>query len=150
MLLLLSYSVNPDCTNSTRLSTAACSSAPSAMMRMVVPPTMPKDKTPSKLFAFTLRSSFSTQMDYLDSFAFWIINVAGRACKPTWFCTTTSLTYMFIHSYTIIKSFNFMKISILKNWLIYIRQNHYNIIRNIVKKTSTIFYKIWLDDLLQK
>ena len=66
-----------------RPSTAACSSAPSAMMRMVVPPTMPRDRTPSRLFAFTRRSSFSTQMEDLNSLAFWMKKVAGRACRPT-------------------------------------------------------------------
>ena len=73
----------PDSTELIRPSTAACSSAPSAMMRMVVPPTIPRDRTPSRLFAFTRRSSFSTQMEDLNSFAFWIKKVAGRACRPT-------------------------------------------------------------------
>ena len=44
-----------------------------------VPFTMPSDKTPSKLFALTFLSSFSTQMLDLNSFAFCMKNVAGRA-----------------------------------------------------------------------
>ena len=79
----LQKSAKPDSTSLIRPSTAACSSAPSAMMRMVVPPTIPRDRTPSRLFAFTRRSSFSTQMEDLNSFAFWIKKVAGRACRPT-------------------------------------------------------------------
>jgi len=52
---------------------------PSAIIRMVVPPTIPKDKTPRRLFALTLLSSFSTQIEDLNSLAFWIKKVAGRA-----------------------------------------------------------------------
>ena len=40
-------------------------------------------ETPSRLFAFTRRSSFSTQMEDLNSLAFWMKKVAGRACRPT-------------------------------------------------------------------
>ena len=38
------------------------------MMRMVVPPTMPRLRTPSRDLALTRRSSFSTQMEDLYSF----------------------------------------------------------------------------------
>ena len=51
----------------------------SAINFTVVPPVMPSDKTPSKLFALTLRSSFSIHIDDLYSFAFCIKKVAGRA-----------------------------------------------------------------------
>ena len=44
---------------------------------------IPMDRTPSKLLALTRRSSFSTQIELLNSLAFWIKNVAGRACSPT-------------------------------------------------------------------
>ena len=43
----------------------------------------PKESTPRRLLALTLRSSFSTQMEDLYSLAFWMKKVAGRACKPT-------------------------------------------------------------------
>ena len=46
------------------------------MMRMVVPPTMPRLRTPSRDFALTRRSSFSTQMEDLYSLAFWMKKVA--------------------------------------------------------------------------
>ena len=42
-----------------------------------------RDSTPRRLLAFTLLSSFSTHTEDLNSFAFWIKNVAGRACRPT-------------------------------------------------------------------
>ena len=50
-----------------------------AMRLMVVPLTTPRDRTPRRLLAFTLRSSFSTQMELLNSLAFWMKKVAGRA-----------------------------------------------------------------------
>ena len=66
-----------------RPATASCSSEPSAMILIVVPPTIPSERIPRRLFAFTLLSSFSTQIDDLYSLAFWMKNVAGLACKPT-------------------------------------------------------------------
>ena len=82
-MMLCNYSAKPDSTSFTNPLTACSSSAPSAIMRMVVPPTIPRERTPSRLFAFTRRSSFSTQMEDLNSFAFWIKNVAGgRANLP--------------------------------------------------------------------
>ena len=44
---------------------------------------IPSESTPSKLFALTRLSSFSTQMLDVNSLAFCIKNVAGRACNPT-------------------------------------------------------------------
>ena len=61
---------------------------------MGVPFTMPRDSTPNRLLALTRRSSFSTQMPLLNSLAFWIKNVAGRACKPTSLLTVISCVYM--------------------------------------------------------
>ena len=66
-----------------RASTASFSSGPSAISLMGVPFTMPRDRTPSRLFALTFRSSFYTQIALLNSLAFWIKNVAGLACSPT-------------------------------------------------------------------
>lgn len=42
---------------------------------------------------------FSTQMEDLNSFAFWMKKVAGRACNPTWFSTVTSFTNIFKRSF---------------------------------------------------
>ena len=64
------YSVKPDFTRDTRPSTAASSSEPSAMIRISVPPIIPSERTPKRLFALTLLSSFSTQIYDLNSFAF--------------------------------------------------------------------------------
>ena len=75
-------------------STASFSSGPSAMRLMEVPFTIPRESTPSRLLAFTRRSSFSTQMELLNSLAFWMKNVAGLACRPTWLFTTASFIYI--------------------------------------------------------
>jgi hypothetical protein len=64
------YSAKPDSTSLTSSVTACSSSGPPAMIRISVPPMMPSERTPRRLFAFTLRSSFSTQIDDLNSFAF--------------------------------------------------------------------------------
>ena len=42
------------------------------MMRIVVPPTIPRDKTPSRLFAFTRRSSFSIQKANEFKSSIWV------------------------------------------------------------------------------
>ena len=57
-------------TSSLSAATASFSSLPSASRVMVVPFVMPRDSTPSRLLAFTRRSSFSTQMPLLNSLAF--------------------------------------------------------------------------------
>ena len=49
----------------------------------------------------TRRSSFSTQMPLLNSFAFWIKNVAGLACRPTSLFTVISCVYMIQLSFSI-------------------------------------------------
>src|SRR5699024_406101 len=72
-------SVNSLSTKATRLYTAVSSSGPSAIILIEVPPIMPRERTPKRLLSFTLLSSFSTQMEDLNSFAFWIKKVAGRA-----------------------------------------------------------------------
>ena len=46
------------------------SGVPSAIKVISVPLTMPRDSTPSKLLAFTRRSSNSIQIEHLNSFAF--------------------------------------------------------------------------------
>ena len=74
--------VKPVSTSFTRESTAVCSSTPSAITRIEVPPTIPSERTPRRLLAFTRRSSFSTQIEALNSLAFWMKKVAGRACRP--------------------------------------------------------------------
>ena len=51
----------------------------SAIILICVPPTIPRERIPRRDFAFTRRSSFSIQMEDLNSFAFWMKNVAGRA-----------------------------------------------------------------------
>ena len=81
--------------NSTSLLTASSWSGPSAVMVIFVPRVIPSDNTPRRLLALTLRSSFYTQTVDLNSFAFCMKKVAGRACSPTWFCTTTSLLNIF-------------------------------------------------------
>ena len=105
----IDYSAKPELTSLTRPSTAACSSAPSAMMRMVVPPTMPRLRTPSRDFALTRRSSFSTQMEDLYSFAFWMKKVAGRALldeEGSRTCVQTNLilngNFFNVHSYSLL------------------------------------------------
>ena len=69
---------------------ALASSAPSATKVTVIPLAIPKDRTPNRLFALTLRSSFSTQMELLKLFAFWMKKVAGRACSPMVLVMVTS------------------------------------------------------------
>ena len=71
---------------------------PSPLNPPLVPPMIPKDNTPKRLLALTRRSSFSIQIADLNSLAFCIKKVAGRACNPTWFCTITSFTYIVVFS----------------------------------------------------
>jgi len=62
--------LNTDKTRFTRESIASSSSEPSAIIRIVVPPKIPNERTPKRLLALTLLSSFSTQIDDLYSLAF--------------------------------------------------------------------------------
>ena len=64
------YSEKSESISSESVAIAASSSAPSAMMVMAVPFTLPRDRTPSRLLALTRRYSFSTQMLLLNSLAF--------------------------------------------------------------------------------
>ena len=63
-------SAKPDSTSLTSSSTACSSSGPPAMILIFVPPIMPSERTPRRLFALTLLSSFSTQIEDLNSLAF--------------------------------------------------------------------------------
>ena len=64
------YSAKFEATRFASPSIAASSSAPSAISVTAVPLVIPSDKTPNKLLAFTLRSSFEIHTDDVNSFAF--------------------------------------------------------------------------------
>ena len=64
-LFISDYSEKSESISSDRVAIAASSSAPSAMMVIAVPLTIPRERTPRRLFALTLLSSFSIQIELL-------------------------------------------------------------------------------------
>ena len=73
------HSVKLEAIKLTNVTAASSSSTPSATILIVVPFVIPKDKTPKRLFAFTLRSSFSTHILDLNSFALFGFAVTQKS-----------------------------------------------------------------------
>lgn len=79
LLCCADHSEKSESMSSDSVAIASFSSTPSATMFTAVPFTIPSESTPSRLFALTRRSSLSIQMLLLNSLAFWMKKVAGRA-----------------------------------------------------------------------
>ena len=94
-------------------STASPSSIPSAIKVMAVPLEMPRESTPSRLFALTRQSSFSIQIELLKELAF--LREGLRCCKSLHHEKSYFLSLRFLNSYKVYQINNKKSIPFLNN-----------------------------------